>query len=238
MQTRRSIALVVLTSALLAGCAGQDWREVSGVLTGDSGEPDTRTVAAGLKEALRVGARRTVDNASREGGYLDDPEIRISLPPEFESMANTLRRIGLGGQLDSLETRMNRAAEKAAAEATPVLVDAISSMSFADAREVLSGGDTAATDYLRGATSGELRTRYSPIVDKQLQDLGVVQLYESLHDRYQRIPMMPALDFTPRDYVTDRALDGLFKLLADEEKRIRENPAARTTALLRKVFGQ
>ena len=238
MQSARSIALVVLTSALLAGCAAQDWRDVSGGLMTASGEPDTRTIAAGLKEALRVGARRTVDNAAREGGYLDSPEIRISLPSEFESMANTLRRIGLGGQLDNLETRMNRAAEKAAAEATPVFIDAISSMSFADARAVLAGGDTAATDYLRDATSGELRTRYSPIVDEHLQDLGVVQLYESLHDRYERIPMVPALEFTPGDYVTDRALDGLFKLLAVEEKKIRENPAARTTALLRRVFGE
>lgn len=235
---RAATSIILLVSALLAGCAGQDWREVSGALLADGGEPDTRTVAAGLKEALRVGARRTVDAVSREGGYLDNPEIRIPLPSELESMADALRRVGLSGQLDQLKIRMNRAAEKAAAQATPVFVDAISNMSFADAREVLAGSDTAATDYLRDETSDELRRRYRPIVEAQLQDLGVVELYESLHARYRQIPLVPSLEFTPRDYVTDRALDGLFKLLGDEEKRIRANPAARTTELLRRVFGK
>lgn len=237
MRQLRTLAALLLVSGVLAGCAGQDWRDVSGALLQGTGRTDTQTVEAGLKEALRVGAQRAVEKASAEGGYADNPDIQIPLPSKLESMADSLRKVGLSGQFDKLKSRMNRAAEKAAAEATPVFIDAISDMSFADAREVLSGGETAATDYLRRETSDELRRRYRPIVEEKLQSVGVVKLYQSLHDRYQQIPLTPSVEFTPREYATDKALDGLFKLLAREEKRIREDPAARTTQLLQKVFG-
>ena len=237
MKGIRSIVTALLVCAVGAGCAGQDWRQVSSDLLSGTGQTDTQTIAAGLKEALRVGSQRAVQKASQKGGYLDNPELRIPLPSKVEKMANALRKVGMGGQFDKLERKMNRAAEEAAADAAPVFIDAISEMGIADARQILGGDMTAATDYLREKTSDELRNRYKPIVQEKLQSVGVVDLYNSLHDRYSKLPLAPSVQFTPEDYATDRALDGLFKLLAQEEKRIRQNPAARTTELLKQVFG-
>ena len=132
---------------------------------------------------------------------------------------------------------MNRAAETAAAEATPVFIDAVKSMSFADAKDILKGNDTAATDYFRDATRKELTGRYQPIVRKAMDSVGAVQAFEDLQSRYNDLPFTPDLNYQIEDYVVEQALDGLFNVLASEEKKIRENPAARTTELLRRVFG-
>jgi len=143
----------------------------------------------------------------------------------------------LGAQVDQFEQKMNVAAEDAARAAAPVFVSAVRQMSFADAKGVLYGGETAATDYFREQTSSTLRAKYSGIVSKHMNSLGVVRKYSDLSARYNMIPLVPKLTFDPEEYVTDQALDGLFTVLATEEQKIRENPAARTTALLRKVFG-
>lgn len=219
----------------LWGCAPggsllDSWRGSSGL--------SLETVVAGLKEALRVGTGNTVARTSKEGGYWENIEIRIPMPAELERLGSTLRRIGLGGRVDAFERRMNEAAEHAAKEAAPVFIDAIKGMTFEDARGILRGSETAATDYFRAKTTGPLRKLYAPIVRRHMEKLGVVTLYNELLERYLQLPLAPRPRFSLEEYVVDRALAGLFRVLAGEERRIREDPAARTTELLRKVFGR
>ena len=193
--------------------------------------------AAGLKEALQIATERAVSSTSRAGGFLDNPKIHIGLPGSLGKMASGLRAVGMGAQVDELEVAMNRAAEKATSEATPVFVDAIKAMSFQDASAIVTGGDTAATDYFEKTTSESLRTRFRPIVEQAMQKVGVAQQYEQLVARYKSVPFAsaPQLDLT--SYVTDKTLAGLFTVVGEEEKQIRTNPAARATDLLKQVFG-
>lgn len=191
---------------------------------------------AGLKQALEVGTERAVSQTSRSGGFAGDPAIRIGLPESLETMALGLRAIGLGAKVDELELAMNRAAEKASAEATDVFVQGIRQLTFEDARAILSGGDTAATEFFERTTREPLAERFEPIVSEQMRGIGLVEQYDALVDRYAALPFTkpPVLDF--ESYVTNEALDGLFHVLGNEERRIREDPAARSTALLKEVF--
>ncbi len=198
---------------------------------------DEKTIVAGLRDALRVGTDRTVRATSTTNGYFGDPQIRIPLPEQLETIADKLRSVGMAAQLDELELTMNRAAESAAAEATPVFADAITSMSFSDARSILQGGERAATDYFEANTRSELAQRFAPIVDASMRRVGVFQLYDQVATRIALLPFVDPAQLDLRAFVNDRALDGLFSVLAREEARIREDPAARTTDLLRRVFG-
>lgn len=238
-------ALTVLTAVTigwgLTGCQSADpamTRSILNALGGQGrGQLDSGTIVAGLKEALRIGTQNAVRTTSREGGYLENPAIRIPLPERLQGMSDALRKAGFGAQVDRLERRMNLAAEKAAAEAAPVFADALGDMTIADARGILRGGETAATEYFRDNTYSSLKERYMPIVSRQMEQLGLVRLYNDLQTRYNRIPFVPDVSVTLDDYVAEEALDGLFHMLAREETKIRENPAARTTDLLRRVFG-
>jgi hypothetical protein len=196
------------------------------------------TTTSGLKEALRIATERAVQSTSRTNGFLENPKIRIGLPGALGKMASALRAVGMGAQVDELELAMNRAAEKAAGEATPVFVDAISQMTFQDAAGIVTGGDTAATDYFERTTSEPLRLRFRPIAEQAMQNVGLAKQYDQLLARYNAIPFAskPKLDLP--SYVTDRTLAGLFDVIGDEERKIRTNPAARTTELLRQVFGR
>ncbi len=233
----RGIALAGLI--FLGGCAQSqidELLEIAGLAPeGSLSEP---TVVAGLKEALRVGTGRTVALTSKQSGYFDNPLIRIALPHELDPTARALRALGFGAKVDELERAMNRAAERAAGEATPVFLDAIASMSINDAYGILQGGDRAATDYVQGRTRGTLARRFEPIVDESMHKVGLVQLWDALLARVAILPLVPEPDLDLGAYVTDRALVGLFSVLAQEETRIRQDPAARTTELLRRVFGR
>ncbi len=232
------VIVLCLAFGMLAGCAGDGggggWDVLSNVLSGDSKDG---TVVAGLKEALRVSTSRAVDRLSASGGYADDPVRRIGLPGDLGDMADALRAIGMGGQVDAFEAKMNEAAEHAAQEATTVFVDAIRKMSFKDAVAILEGHGTAATDYFREKTSEPLAKRYAPIVERHLDQVGAVSTYQDLMGRYNALPLVPKVDFSPEQYVTGKALDGLFSALGEFEAEIRSDPAARTTELLRQVFG-
>jgi hypothetical protein len=223
---------------LLVGCAGLDPSVLDALLQGaqGSGALDEATVARGLREALRVGTERTVASTSRSGGFLLNGLIRIEPPEQLAPMLRGLRAVGFGRQVDELETSMNRAAERAAGEAADVFGAAISRMTIGDALGILRGGDTAATDYFRAQTSDALVDRFTPIVDRKMQEVGLYRIYQELTAAYAALPLArkPSLDL--RAHVTDRAVAGLFSVLAQEETRIREDPAARTTELLRKVF--
>lgn len=198
---------------------------------------DEQTIAAGLKEALRIATERTVESTSKLDGFLGNALIRIVLPEQFETAAKTLRAVGLGDQVDELEVGMNRAAERAAGEATDVFLNAISQMTLKDATGILKGGDNAVTDYFRTHTEDSLRERFKPIVTEKMSEVGLYNIYNGLTEYYNKIPLVtsPALDLD--EYVTQHALDGMFTILGQEEKRIRTDPVARTTELLRRVFG-
>ena len=170
-------------------------------------------------------------------GFLGSDRIRIRLPESLDPMAGALRAVGFGSSVDELEVAMNRAAEHAAGEATDVFLGAISRMTISDARGILDGGDTAATEYFRRNTSDALRSRFQPIVTEKVQEVGLAQLYDQLVTRYRALPI-PKRDAPELDgYVTERALDGLFTVLGQEEQRIRTDPSARVTQLLQTVFG-
>ena len=238
------VPVVVISLAFAPGCAGTggdplgELMSAAGATLQPTGALDDQTVVAGLKEALRVGTDRSVNRASQLDGYYRNPQIRIPLPDQLDKVASSLRAIGMGAQVDELELTMNRAAEKAATEAAPVFVDAITQMSFADARAILQGNERAATDYFEGRTRPTLADRFSPIVEQSMNEVGLVRVYDDVVGRVAALPLVPVPTLDLRSYVTDSALDGLFTLLAQEEGRIRQDPAARTTQLLKTVFGQ
>jgi len=196
------------------------------------------TETSGLKEALRLATERAVKATSQSGGFLDNAKIRIGLPGKLGKMTSGLRAIGMGKQVDELEVAMNRAAEKAAGEATPVFVDAIQKMSFQDASGIVTGGDTAATDYFEKTTSQPLSERFRPIVDQAMKNVGLAKQYDQLVGRYTSVPLASAPKFDLGGYVTDKTLSGLFTVVGEQEKQIRTNPTARATDLLKQVFGR
>lgn len=237
----RLIAPLVVVGAL--GCAelGIDASAVEQILSagggGNSAGLDEGTVVSGLKEALRVGTERSVAQTSKQGGFLDNPLLRIALPDQLDTVAKGLRAVGMGGQVDALEVTMNRAAEQASGEAKDVFWQAVSSMSISDAFGILNGPDDAATTYFRGRTEGSLRERFSPVVEGAMQKVGLYQAYDGVLSKYSALSLFSDPKVELNGYITDETLDGLFSVLADEEKKIRTDPVARTTDLLQKVFG-
>ena len=191
----------------------------------------------GFKQALDIGVKRAVSLASRPGGFWDNPQIHIPLPSKLQTGANLLRRVGLGSQVDALERSMNVAAEKASAEALPIFTKAITEMTFEDAKKLWKGGDTAITDYFKAKTFDALYKKFRPTVHETMAQVGVVQAYNNLLSNSVAKMAIANTDLDLDNYVTRKSLDGLFVLLAQEEKEIRKDPAARTTALLKKVFG-
>jgi hypothetical protein len=194
--------------------------------------------AAGVRETLSVASDRAVALAAKPGGFLDNASIHIKLPKSVRKIGNALRAVGMGKQVDELEIGLNRAAERASAEAKPVFVDAIKRMTLQDAIGIVRGGDTAATDYFRGATEETLRARFRPIVASSLAKVGARRQYDSLVESYRALPFAEPTSLDLDDYTTKKTLDGLFALLAQEETKIRKDPAKQTTALLRTLFGQ
>lgn len=194
--------------------------------------------ASGLKEALRVGADNAVNLTGRTDGYFANEAIKILMPPKLRSLEKGLRAVGYGPKVDEFILSMNRSAEAAAPAARKIFGDAIMAMTFDDARKILSGGDTAATDYFKGKTSDQLKVAFRPYVEKTMGENGVTQQYEALTGKYQSIPFAKSQDLDINDYVVGKALDGLFHELGDQERQIRQNPAARTTELLKEVFGR
>jgi len=233
---RAARAVALALGVLHFGCA--DGASLAGVedLLGGAGATGESRVVAGLKQALQIGTERAVEQTSRANGFLSNDAIRIGMPESLDGMAKGLRAIGFGQQLDEFEVAMNRAAEEASGEAAPVFWEAIGNMSFQDARGILDGGETAATDYFERVTREPLAKRFEPIVAARMQNVGVVARYNELVGRYAALPFAQKPSLSLEQYVTGGALDGLFHVLGQEERRIREDPAARTTDLLREVF--
>lgn len=194
-------------------------------------------IGGGLKDALRIATDRTVSAVGRADGYWGDPAIRIPLPASLQKIDQALKLAGYDRLTRDLQVRINRAAEAAAPQARDVFVESISQMTVDDARGILNGPDTAATQYFERTMTDPLKTRMRPIVDQQLSQVGAVKSLESVRAQAKRIPGAPSVSTGLTDFTLEGALSGLFHYLGEEEKAIRHNPASRTTDLLKKVFG-
>jgi hypothetical protein len=194
-------------------------------------------IAAGLKEALQVSTTNAVAITGKPDGFLKNDAIHIPLPDKLRTVGRGMRLIGMGAQVDELEVGMNRAAEQATPAAKAIFLSALKKMSFDDARRILSGPDTAATDYFKKASTVDLIASFTPIVHQQLSKLGVVRQYNAVVNSAPGGASLAA-NFDLDKYVVAKTLDGLFLMLGREEQKIRKDPAARTTALLQAVFGR
>jgi hypothetical protein len=193
-------------------------------------------VASGLKQALQVGSENAVKIVGKPNGYFENQAIKIDMPKDLRPLESGLRAVGFGPKIDEFILSMNRSAEAAAPAARKIFIDAILAMSFDDAKRILSGDNTAATEYFKQKTTGQLTDAFTPVVKKTMEENGVVKQYDGLTEQYKNIPFASSKSFDIDHYVVSKALDGLFYELAEQEKQIRTNPAARTTDLLKEVF--
>lgn len=202
-----------------------------------AGALSSSDIASGLREALRIGISKGADQASVPDGYFKNPLLRIAFPPDAQKVAAKLRQIGFGDQVDRFELSLNRAAEDAAKRAKPVFIKAITSMSIGDAVGILRGPQDAATQYLRRTSGTQLVGEFTPIIDSTLKKNNATRYYGELVSTYNKLPFVQKVNPNLTEYATNRAVDGLFVLVAQEEQKIRENPLERTSELLRRVFG-
>lgn len=194
-------------------------------------------IVSGLKEALTLGASNGATKLSAVDGFFANAAIKVLMPPEAQKVESTLRGMGMGKLVDDAILSMNRAAEEAAKSAAPIFVNAIKGMSFQDALGILRGNDTAATSYLKGKTITSLTTAFSPTIDSALQKTGATKYWQTVFETYNKVPLVKKVNTNLSGYVTERALNGLFFQVAQEEQKIRKDPAARVTETLKKVFG-
>jgi hypothetical protein len=235
----------MLTIAIALSCSLPATAQLDDILkkAGDAlNNRDTSTlsddkITAGLKQALSISTTKAVAITGKPDGFLKNSAIKILLPPKLQTVGRGMRMLGMGARVDELETGMNRAAEQATPQAKQIFLTALKRMTFDDARHILTGSDTAATEYFKRSSSADLTTAFSPIVHASLEKVGVVQQYDRL---LQSAPGGSTLasEFDLDKYVVGKTLDGLFYELGEEEKKIRKNPAAQTTALLKEVFGR
>jgi hypothetical protein len=234
MRTRMLVSLIAVV-LLISPASAQVEQLLKGL--GGSGVTDSKA-SAGLKEALEVATEKAVSLTGRTNGYFGDAAIKILMPAKFQSMQEGLRAVGYGPQIDEFVLSMNRAAEQAAPAAKQIFTNAITNMSFDDAKKILTGGNTAATDYFKAKTTDQLTAAFRPVIDKSMSEVGVTRQYQALVGKFETIPFAKTQSFDLDNYVTGKALDGLFHVVGEQEKLIRTNPAARTTALLQEVFAK
>jgi hypothetical protein len=235
----RAVALSLVL--LLTGCAGNDafnqWFGLGTDVARNMGYGDSAQMANGIKQALDLGSQRASGSLSVTDGYraMGYP---LNLPAGLQPVADTLRKAGMGSYVTRVETAMNRGAEQAAAEALPVFQQAIRNMTIQDALGIVTGGDSAATDYFRGQTEAMLRQRYQPILRSNLESTGFYSQYKSMLDIYNSLPLTNRPNLDVEDHLMNQSLNALFGRMAAEEKLIREAPVARGSALIGAVFGQ
>ncbi|MGA6993239.1 MAG: DUF4197 domain-containing protein [Candidatus Deferrimicrobiaceae bacterium] len=237
---KRAVSLTVLFFAFFAvpAYAGlfDDIKKGIGVVAPESG-PDESQVAGGLKEALTIGTGNAVSLVSVTDGFFANQAIKILMPDNIQQVADVLGKVGYQEQVDEFVLSMNRAAEKSAPQAKSIFVDAIREMTIEDAKQILNGGDTAATEFFKGRTGGKLSEAFKPIISSSMDEVGATRSYKEMMGKYTALPFMKAESLDLDQYVTNKSLDGLFYMVGQEEKKIRTNPAARVTDLLKTVFG-
>jgi hypothetical protein len=193
-------------------------------------------ITNGLREALNVGTNNATGSASKLNGFLNNPLIKIPFPPEVKIVETKARQVGMGSQVDRFVSTMNRAAEEASKQAAPVFINAIKGMTITDGLSILKGGDNAATNFLQNKTSTELSNKFTPIVRAAMNKVELTKYWAPIIKAYNKIPGVSKKNPNLEQYVTQKALEGLFKLIAQEETKIRKDPASRITDILKKVF--
>ncbi|MGE5751440.1 MAG: DUF4197 domain-containing protein [Nitrospirota bacterium] len=237
---RRTSIIILLLSLFIASSAYagllDKMREYREKERQSRNEPDTDTIVSGLKEALSTGAKNGVKSVSQVDGYFGNPLIKIPMPEKIQRIEKALRKAGFNKEVDRFILSMNRAAEKAAPQALTLFVDSVKGMTIPDAVGILRGNDTAATDYLKSKTFNELYQSFKPSISSSMNDVGVTRTFKEMMDKTRRIPFLKKESVDLDHYVTSKALDGLFTVVGQEEKKIRKDPAARVTELLKTVF--
>lgn len=234
---RHKLSLAFLFLALVVSANAQFGKIFDNL--GNQSAPGDAKTASGLKEALQLGTDHAVDLTGTSDGFFKNEAIKILLPEKVRTAERGLRMAGMGAKIDEFELSMNRAAEKAAPAARGIFTTALKEMTFDDARKILTGGDTSATDYFKDKTSANLATAFRPTVESAMDETGVVKQYKQLMGGLPSLPFGGGgQSFDITEYVVGKTLDGLFYMLGQEEKKIRSNPAARVTPLLKEVFGK
>ncbi len=234
----RALAVGAIVLVTAAPASAQLGRILRGLGLGRPGGLNDAKIASGLKEALQIGTQNAVNLTGRLDGYFRNEVIKILMPEKLQTLEKGLRLVGYGPRVDEFVLSMNRAAERAAPRAKAIFWDAIGEMSFEDARKILNGGDTAATDYFQDKTTDRLAAAFRPVVDKAINEVGVTRRYKELIGRYEAIPFVTSERFDIDQYVVTKALGGLFYVVGEEERKIRTNPTARVTDLLQEVFAK
>jgi Protein of unknown function (DUF4197) len=211
--------------------------QVVNSVTGGGGLSNDQIIK-GLKEALNVGTNNSTAAASKLDGFYKNPLIKIPFPAEAKNMEKQLRSIGMGKEVDKFTKTLNRAAEDAAKKAAPIFLDAVKKMTITDGLSILNGGNEAATNYLKGASGVALKAAFKPVIQASLQKVEITKYWTPLTKSYNKLPFAKKVNPDLNEYVTQRAMDGLFKLVAKEELKIRTDPAARINDILKKVFGK
>lgn len=248
MKPRITAVGLLLLSLSVAVNAASWWETGKQLLegaTGTSSQSETTTVAglsveelaAGLKEALKVGTGNVVSQLGAENGFLTDEQIHIPLPNQIAQAKGLLETVGMGASLADLETRLNRAAEAATPKAKTLFLNAISEMTIDDAKNIYNGSEDAATRYFQQKMSGALGEEMRPVIENSLSEVGALQVYDGIASQYKTLPFVPDLKTNLTDYTIEKGMAGIFYYLAKEEAAIRQDPAKQTTALLKKLFG-
>jgi|WetSurMetagenome_2_1015567.scaffolds.fasta_scaffold278639_1 hypothetical protein len=238
---RRSVFLMALIlSVCTIGAYGQTFKDAQKFVKKNISSTGLTQddAAAGIREALSKGINKGVDMVSKENGYFGDQEIKIPFPAEAKSIEDKLRAIGMGKKVDDVVLSINRAAEDASVKARDIFIAAIKQMTVTDAINIVKGNDDAATQYLQTHTTDELIKQFRPVIEESLNKVNATKYWSDVINTYNKIPMVKKMNPDLTDYVTRKAIDGLFVKIAHEEKEIRKNPAARTSDLLKKVFGK
>ena len=231
----KKIVLLVSSFFCLSSCA--DLQSIMNS-TQQSGALSSVDISNGLKQALELGIAQGVDLLGQKDGYYGNSLAKILFPEPLQKVDNTLRSIGLGSLADEGVKLLNRAAEDAVTEAKPIFINAVKNLSFSDATAILTGGKNAATDYLKKTTTQSLVQAFSPKIQTSLGKVGADQVWESIIDKYNAVPLVTKVNPDLTSYVTEKAIDGLFLQIAQKEEDIRTNVASRTTPLLQKVFAK
>lgn len=236
-----TVVIIVCSAAIAYAGFFEDLFKTVGVEP-QAEDLDDGTIASGLKEALSIGTKDAVKSVSQVDGYFGNKAIKILIPENIQMVADVLSTVGYKEKVDNFVFSMNRAAEKAAPEALSIFVDAIKEMTFEDAKNILNGGDTAATDFFKDKTQGKIHDAFKPIISTSMDEVGVARTYKEMINKYEILPFVQTIvkeDSIDLDqYVTNKAVDGLFYMVGQEEKKIRTDPAARATELLKTVFGR
>lgn len=234
-----TLLLLICSAAASRAAFFEDLTKTLDQSGSSAGGLDDATIASGLKEALATGTSRAVTSVSRQDGYFSNPLVKILLPEKLRSAADLLGKFGYQREVDDFVLSMNRAAEKAAPKATEHFVSALKAMTFDDSRKILQGGNTSATEYFKKKTGDKIFASFKPVVSESMKNVGVAQSYNRMAENFQTIPFAGSLGAPDLDnYITTKAVDGLFSMLGEEEKKIRTDPLARGTDLLKKVFGK